>query len=693
MLWLTLQQLKSKSARTRKSAARKLSRSGDPGAIEPLAHALSDPEADVRKAAAEALGEFKDERSVDALVRALSDGSPEVRETVAGSLKKIGDPRCIDALVHSLRDSHVSVRWRVAQTLKSLGWQPRSDDTGTTFFVALGELDRAARMGSAAVEPLVALLKEGAYQKRVAAVDLLSQMNDPRVVKPLLEALKDSDSLVRTAAANALSRIGDARAVEPLIGALKDSDHNVRTAAAVALARLGDERAVAPLVQSLEDGHWEVRASALESLGKLRDPRCIEAVIGRLADPDKEVRQNAANALSNLGDERALEPLVLALKDEHTNVRQAALCALRKADPYWERSDAARRAMPQIREALKDRDFSVQIAAAEVLRMLGDAPAAERQLATVTDGARNKRQAATNILLTLLDDADADLRQAAAESLGRLGDGRVIDPLARAMTDTHASVRRASARSLEALHWQPQTPAQKAQYLVVQENWTDAVGLGSAAVGPLTQALESGDSRTRLAAISALGRIGETGVAESLAVRLRDKHREVRRAAAETLNALGAQPADPALAALVGIELRDWDRVAQQGSIAAEPLIAFLQARDVEPDALEAAGQCLSRVADADAAGLLAAQASDGRISGAVTAALAGLLAQCASAIPEAALEAMSQLPDVPRYRYEFDAAACTYTREGVEQLDCSALRQGALAELERRRAGVEVPG
>jgi HEAT repeat protein len=355
-------------------------------------------------------------------------------------------------------------------------------------------------------------------------------------------------------------------------------------------------------------------------------------------------------------------------------------------DPYWERSEAARRAVPQIRAALKDKDFSVQIAAAEVLRALGDAPASERQLATVTDGARSKRQTATNILLTLLVDTDADLRQAAAESLGRLGDGRVAEPVAGTLSDSNGSVRQAAARALDALHWQAQTPEQRARYLVVQEKWADVVGLGLAAIAPLAQALAGSDSQTRRAAVEALGQIGDPAPAEQIALLLRDKHRTVRRAAAETLRSLGVRPADATLAVLQFIELRDWQAVVNSGAVAMAPLLDVLERRDEAPDDLAAAEQALAFVADASMCDLLLERAYDGRVSGAVTAALGQMLATAASTIPDAALETIAVLPDVPRFMYEFDAAQATYTRSGVEELDCSSLRQQAQVELERRR-------
>ncbi|HKS38425.1 MAG TPA: HEAT repeat domain-containing protein [Verrucomicrobiae bacterium] len=688
MQWLTLRQLKSKNARIRKSAVEKLGESGDIAAIEPLTSCLlRDDEASVRCAAAHALGEFKDDRALTPLVMALSDDAPVVREVVISSLKKLGDLRAINSLVAALRDPNEQVRYRAAQALQILGWQPQSDDTGTTFFVALGQLEQAARMGSAAVEPLLVLLKDGAYQKRVAAVELLSQINDSRVVKPLVEALKDADSLVRTAAANALSRAGDARAVDPLLSVLNDADHNARAAAASALSKLGDDRVIGPLVKTLKDHHWEVRAAALEALGQLRDRSSVEAVIALLRDPDKEVRQNAAEALGNLGDDRAVEALVLTLKDEQSAVRQAAARALRRVEPYWERSEAARRALPEIRAALRDKDYAVQVAAAEILKALGEAPMIERQLATVMDGTRHKRHTAADVLLSLLEDYDPDLRQAAAESLGRIGDPRAVEPLVRTLDDASPWVRKSAAKSLESLRWQPADAAQRARQLVVQEKWDDAVAFGEMAVPPLVTSLSSGDSQTRLAAVGALAQLRDPSSADAIAALLRDKHGPVRQAAAEALKQLGAELSDPDLSALAAIALRDWQAAADQGAAAVEPLIALLVERNDEPEIIEAAGQTLSFISDPGVAELLLAHVQDGRVSAAVATALEQALQQNPSEIPASALQQIAVLPNPQQFTYQREAGQGTYRRVGDAEVECSALRQLAEEELRRRDA------
>jgi HEAT repeat protein len=219
------------------------------------------------------LGEGRDPRAVPPLLSALRDTATPVRESAIDALKRIGSREAIAPLVEALRESNASIRWRMAQTLKSLGWQPKSEEENATFLVALGELERAAMLGKAAVKPLAELLKESAYPKRVAAVDLLGEIGDPSTVPPLLTALNDSDPFLRRAAANALGHMGRTETVGPLISTLKDPDPKVRGAAANSLGMLADHRAVQSLIQLLRDGRWEVRVEATEALGLLKSRR------------------------------------------------------------------------------------------------------------------------------------------------------------------------------------------------------------------------------------------------------------------------------------------------------------------------------------------------------------------------------------------------------------------------------------
>jgi len=441
MLWLAHQQLKSKSTRLRRQAVEKL-RNGMPSAVVPIFVKVlrEDPEPAVREAAAQSLGEHPGRESLDALVAALTDPAAEVRVAAVEGLRQLGDAGAAPALAPLLRTPDQAFRARVAQALKLLGWQPDDPELEAVFLVALGDLNRAAILGRAAVAPLAEVLKDAAYQRRVVAVNRMAEIGDTTAVRPLIGALHDADPVVRTAAANALGRLGSPEAVANLLALVRDLDSKVRVAATEALGVLKDPRAIPVLIPLIKDQNWEVRSGAIEALGRIGSQEATAAVVEGLRDADREVREQAASALGVLGDARAVPSLVLATLDAERVVRHAASRALQRLDPYWEQSPAVHDILDQVRPFLRDADYTLRQVAAEILRRCGGERAAPGHQTTMTTTLR-KRPKTEEILLDLLGDQDPAVRQAALEGLSRsrgMLTQRRLDPL---LADADASVR------------------------------------------------------------------------------------------------------------------------------------------------------------------------------------------------------------------------------------------------------------
>lgn len=160
---------------------------------------------------------------------------------------------------------------------------------------------------------------------------------DENIVK-----LQDKDSSIRLAAIENLRKIEDPRVVEPLIGCLKDENDSVRMSAAMALPSFKDRRAVDPLIVCLKDKEITVRLSAAVSLIMLasEDPRLTDLLIICLKDKDRHMREIAAMGLGRIKNPRATKPLTDCLYDEDRGVRKAAAEALlklgyKKAEQYW----------------------------------------------------------------------------------------------------------------------------------------------------------------------------------------------------------------------------------------------------------------------------------------------------------------------------------------------------------------------
>ena len=317
-------------------------------AVEPLSAALKDEEWDVRQAAARALGKIKDPRAVKPLIAALKDEKWDVRQAAAEALGEIGAP-AVEPLIAALKGENKDVRQAAAAMLGRLGWQPGRDETAGWYWMVKGDWHNCVALGSPAVKPLIAALKDENSDVRKAAAEALGKIGDARAVEPLIAALKDRYSDVRQAASEALGKIG-APAVEPLIAALKDKD--VRASATEALVKIGAP-AVEPLIAALKDENKNVRQAAAAMLVRLgwqpgRDEAAgwywmvkgdwhncvalgspaVKPLIAALKDAGWSVREAAAKALGEIKDPRAVEPLIAALKDESSSVRRAAAEAL-----------------------------------------------------------------------------------------------------------------------------------------------------------------------------------------------------------------------------------------------------------------------------------------------------------------------------------------------------------------------------
>jgi HEAT repeat protein len=215
------------------------------------------------------------------------------------------------------------------------------------------------------------------------------------------------------------------------------------------------------LVKMLRDASWEVRHEVVKALGRIGDATAIDGLSKALQDRDHDVRESAATALGKIGDAQAIRPLVLALMDVESFVRTAANNSLNGIDPHWEKTAAARSALPQIKAALKSREYWISHSAAKLLEQIPEdfadnivstAFAAQFEPAPANQPAKNIPHVAFAILADLLRDRDRDLRLAAAEAFGQLREKNAVPNLAVAVQDGDAFVRQAAERALVALN-------------------------------------------------------------------------------------------------------------------------------------------------------------------------------------------------------------------------------------------------
>ncbi len=265
---------------------------------------------------------------------------------------------------------------------------------------AVGRDGRKHDTTSIAVPALMAALKDGDVEVRRAAVQSLSNLDDPRAIPAFIDALRDADAEVRACAASALGQFEDKRSITPLMGALKDTGKDVRRAAMSSLAGQGADVPVDVVIAALGDKDPEIRQAALGLAGRrggddeerAADPRIVQAVVGLIGDPNADVRSEAISLLGDFRLTQAPAGLIAAAKDKDPEVRQHVASALGQI------GDA--KAVPTLREMLSDGNSDVREQAVQALGEIRDRSALEALVGALKSG-------------------DPVVRRSAAEALGQ----------------------------------------------------------------------------------------------------------------------------------------------------------------------------------------------------------------------------------------------------------------------------------
>ncbi len=436
----------------RTSAVRALGEIG-PSAASHLAKLLAD--SDVQSLAIKALGEIgsvAEQAAVPHLINVLANRDKEVRNLAAQALVKIAPKwrqsesalNAIPFFMKALQDGdaesddcHVPAEALVEIGPASVRPLVESLVSGNkhvfdTAALALRRIDpRWARtQGAAEAVPCLAeALQNSQWFVRHAAAEVLGKIGPGAIkaVPHLVKAMADSNKKVRSAVKNALDNVllkksalmndeeeetaasDTLKKITRLIKKLTEGHGTVRCEAAEALGEIGPaaEEAIPHLVKALADSDQVLRTQAVQSLGRINSKwqrhestlNIIPFFVKALAGADVGFACGMpGDALMKIGQE-AIRYLVEALADPNKDIANSVAQFLEDFDPQWPQSEGAQEAVPRLSESLKDSQWFVRHAAAEVLGKIGPGaikavPYLVRAMADTNKTVRNAAKAA-----------------------------------------------------------------------------------------------------------------------------------------------------------------------------------------------------------------------------------------------------------------------------------------------------------
>ena len=227
-----------------------------------------------RADAAALLGWFNEPQVIVALERTLDDSQVEVRLEAARALTQLKAVKSVAGLV---------ARLAVVDATHSLG---------------VKEIFRS--LGPGAVPELMAVLdSEVPEHVKLLAADALGHIGDPRAVPALLKLFSSPTQPGGDTIHEHKARRGRAFTER---GQPVNAPVALRLAVVQALSVLVDPRALDAILAALEDPIWEVRAQAAHCASQLGSPAVIPRLESLLHDEHWWVRFHAAEALSKLGE-------------------------------------------------------------------------------------------------------------------------------------------------------------------------------------------------------------------------------------------------------------------------------------------------------------------------------------------------------------------------------------------------------
>jgi cyclophilin family peptidyl-prolyl cis-trans isomerase/HEAT repeat protein len=422
------------------------------------------PDPLVRRVAARAVGQIGDPQGTSLLLELLQDPDSTVQREAAFALGLMRDPRALPALrdlvVNTPPDQQGDVHSEAVTTIAKLG--------GTEAAAVVRELlgPWVARAASAAPPPEVD-----------AALNEAWRLGPDAPVNQLIAFVESPLRHAKIGTIYSLARLRSPEASDALLAAASDPDDDARSFAVRALTAAYadtaglDRTALAARVRRLVgDDNPQVRINALRALGTYHDSTLVSVVRDRLADGDLNVRVQAVMTLGELGGSEAVAVLRDQVGRRPYAVRRAALIGLARS--------AGVRALDVVADWLSSTEWQQRAAGAEALGYIA-------------------RDTVIPWLTYLTQDSDPRVAAVALTSLTAVGPDSATVWSRQLITHHDAAVRAIAAERLGAA-----------------ANPADIDRL----VAGYRLALHDSIPDARIAIVTALGRIAESGFAERIAV-------------------------------------------------------------------------------------------------------------------------------------------------------------------------------
>ena len=605
--------------------------------------AQRDADPRVRRAAVEAFASRDGRAAVDALAAALGDPDADVVAIAArGLAARPSMPRTRDALVAAYGAASPAGRAAIADALQSVG-------------TSLGQ---AVELEARALwERNLNVLATSGPARAGAAEEIGASARAEAVSRllPLVDPNRNTDRSLLAAAARGLGEAGDRSARKYLEVLLQEGDAELAEAGAQALGRLADPAAADALATAAVQGAGRTAGSAVEALARLpQAPEVGTALcLVALRSLDPAVAARAASAARERDAACPVKPLLGRLGQVGSAAALAALAALRPAEPEvvprilplldpartpdLEVRVAALRALGSLRSpaaaaGVRERALALKarVAAARVrwiaghlagaplagmtatgderlqavlARAPGAAPGAGPEEpglapfippptgdaielgAALAELGRQRGAGAEGLLLGLVSDREGTVRAGALDGLGALGAEGALAAATAALSDGDVRVRLAAMGALRKLGTKGASvllralgePGLDAEWCSALAGALGEAGLpeavpalagrlggpcgvaaaealgriaSPAAATPLAEALMRPEAIGRLEMVEALGQIGGSAGAVALSRELTSDRPQVRAAAARALALLRYEPASPRLEAL-----------------------------------------------------------------------------------------------------------------------------------------------